>query len=98
MQGAGFEPFIEARHGQWSNTFQDLILTPDPGRLEAFTLIIPEARMPEISRLLRDCTAPIRITGCGGCQGTASRFWSTIPRPTVAAQSTGPAIGGTSMA
>ena len=27
---------------------KDLILTPDPGRLEAFTLIIPEARMPEI--------------------------------------------------
>jgi hypothetical protein len=48
MQGAVFEPFIEARHGQWSPAFQQMILTPVPGRLEALTLIIPEVQMPEI--------------------------------------------------
>jgi hypothetical protein len=43
-----FEPFIEARHGQHSPSFDQLILTPEPGKQEALAVNLPRERRNEV--------------------------------------------------
>jgi hypothetical protein len=44
-----FAPFIEAMAGEWSHALRQRIVTPEPGRNDSLTIVMPTERMMDVS-------------------------------------------------